>query len=296
MAQKEQKQKRFFLLLLLLSLLLHVVFLLLPLSIIPKTEPEQAPMVVERIILPEDKGQVVDQTAEANKEKPEDSKFLSEFDNRVEKETKAPLIAEPHKAPRPTPPRIARQGSEDKKRKQEPELAIRDRNAPPKPTWEDLTALAPQQRPLSPSRPSSSDDYLPDTETGSETNLNTKEFMFYTYFARIKERLRMYWTPALQAVLNKIYYGGQNVESGEFITRVHVVLNRDGSMQRITVIQGSGNQELDLVALQAFEKAAPFPNPPSGMVENDGTVKLRWDFILTTNSGPALRLLLSRKN
>ena len=296
MVQKEKRQKRFFLLILLLSLLLHIVFLLLPLSIIPRKEPEKAPIIVERIILPEDKGQVVDQIAEANKEKPTDSKYLSEFDNKVERETKAPLVAEPHKAPKPTPPQIARKGTEAKKKKQEQKLTIKDRTAPPKPTWEDLTALAPQQMPLQPSRPSSSDDYLPDTETGNETSLNTKEFMFYTYFARIKERLRMYWTPALQAVLNKIYYGGQNIESGEFITRVHVTLNRDGSLQRIAVIQGSGNQELDVVALRAFEKAAPFPNPPSGMVEEDGTVKLRWDFILTTNSGPALRLLLSRKN
>lgn len=296
MGQKEKKQKRFFLLLLLLSLLFHIVFLLLPLSIIPRKELEKAPIIVERIILPEDKGQVVDQIAEPNKEKPKDSKYLSEFDNKVEKESKAPIIAEPHRAPKPTPPQIAKRGVEEKTKKKEGEFILKDKKAPPKPTWEDLTALTTQQMPLQPSRPSSSDDYLPDTDTGDETNLNTKEFMFYTYFARIKERLRMYWTPALQAVLSRIYYGGQNVESGEFITKVHVTLTRDGSLQRITIVQGSGNQELDAVALQAFEKAAPFPNPPSGMIEKDGTVKLRWDFILTTNSGPALRLLLSRKN
>ena len=124
MVQKEKRQKRFFLLILLLSLLLHIVFLLLPLSIIPRKEPEKAPIIVERIILPEDKGRVVDQIAEANKEKPTDSKYLSEFDNKVERETKAPLVAEPHKAPKPTPPQIARKGTEAKKKKQEQTVSV----------------------------------------------------------------------------------------------------------------------------------------------------------------------------
>jgi TonB family protein len=295
MKTKEKRQKRFFILLLLLSILLHFIFLVLPLSLIPKKEIEEKPFVVERLILDDD-GQVVDQVAEANKEKPKDSKFLSEFDNKVKKETKAPMVAEPHRAQRPAPPQIAKQGETDQKKGKDTALTIKDKSAPPKPTWEELTALTPQQERMQPSRPSSSDDYLPDTDIGDETNLNTKEFMFYTYFARIKERLRMYWTPALQAVLNKIYYGGQNVDRGEYITKVQVTLARDGSLQRIKVLQGSGNAELDLVAVQAFERAAPFPNPPSGMIEKDGTVKLRWDFVLTANSGPNLRLLLSRKN
>lgn len=292
MGTKDNKQKRFFLLILLLSIFFHVILLFLPVSLLPKKEEGEKPMMVQRIILPEDKGQVVDQITEANKERPEESKYLSEFNNKVDKETKAPVVAEPFRAPKPVPPQVAKKGEREKKEGKETELAIKEKGAAKKPTWDDLTALAPQQLPIQPQRPSSGDDYLPNVDSGDETKLNTKEFMFYTYFARIKERLRMYWTPALQVVMNRIYYGGQNMESGEFVTKVNVTLTREGNLQNVKIIQGSGNKELDMVAIQAFEKAAPFPNPPSGMIEKDGTVLLRWDFILTTNSGPSLRLLM----
>jgi len=48
------------------------------------------------------------------------------------------------------------------------------------------------------------------------------------------------------------------------------------------VIGDSGIQDLDDAAIEAFKAAAPFPNPPKGVVENDGTVQIRWDFVLET--------------
>ena len=42
----------------------------------------------------------------------------------------------------------------------------------------------------------------------------------------------------------------------------------------------SGVIDLDSAAVEAFREAAPFPNPPKGMVEGDGTIKIRWDFVL----------------
>ena len=37
-------------------------------------------------------------------------------------------------------------------------------------------------------------------------------------------------------------------------------------------------------AIEAFKEAAPFPNPPAGIVESDGTIKIRWDFVLEARS------------
>jgi protein TonB len=44
----------------------------------------------------------------------------------------------------------------------------------------------------------------------------------------------------------------------------------------------SGITDLDEVAVEAFRLAAPFPHPPKGMVDGDGTIKIRWDFIVET--------------
>ena len=40
---------------------------------------------------------------------------------------------------------------------------------------------------------SKSDDYLKNVEDGPQTLLNTKEFVYYSYYARIKEKLRQHW-------------------------------------------------------------------------------------------------------
>ena len=42
----------------------------------------------------------------------------------------------------------------------------------------------------------------------------------------------------------------------------------------------SGVTDLDEAAMEAFKQAAPFPNPPKGIVEKDGRIRIRWDFIL----------------
>ena len=46
------------------------------------------------------------------------------------------------------------------------------------------------------------------------------------------------------------------------------------------VVGESGLHDIDEAALEAFRAAEPFPNPPKGIVEKDGTIKIRWDFIL----------------
>ncbi|MEK6556576.1 MAG: energy transducer TonB, partial [Bdellovibrionota bacterium] len=64
------------------------------------------------------------------------------------------------------------------------------------------------------------------------------------------------------------------------ITQVVIVLDKAGSLLKVQVVNESGVSDLDEAAVDAFRAAEPFPNPPKGMVEADGTIKIRWDFIL----------------
>src|SRR3990167_7929794 len=296
-----KKKSRLLLFTLLASLLLHILLMILPLHLLraPPKDSEE-PMLVQRITLPEDQGQIVDQFPDANKERPDTAKFLSEFNNRADKETRAPLIGDPHQTPPPSKPRPEpKQPTAEPKPKSSTTLALEEKaeekrtQEKPKPSWEDLTTITPKEE--RPSQLSRSDDHLPETEVGDKTLLNTKEFVFYSYYARIKERLRMIWAPSLRPVLARLYYSGVEFDQGDLVTKVRVVLTRDGSLQSIRVLEGSGNREIDQVAVNSFEKAAPFPNPPSGMIEKDGNVYLRWDFILTTTGGPLLKVFISRQ-
>ncbi len=129
--------------------------------------------------------------------------------------------------------------------------------------------------------PSQSDDYLQDVQPGLQTLLSTREFVYYAYYARIKDALRQHWEPTVREKVKIIYRQGRNIASAkDRVTQVLVTLNSQGELIRVDVLSASGVEDLDSAAIEAFQNASPFPNPPKGMVESDGTVKIRWDFVL----------------
>ena len=132
-----------------------------------------------------------------------------------------------------------------------------------------------------PSMMSQTLDYIKDLDPGLETLLTTREFVYYTYYARIRNQLNQYWTPKVQETVKKIYSQGRSIASNaDKITRCLVILDKKGVLQKIQIIGESGIRDLDEAAAEAFRSAAPFPNPPAGMIDPDGTIKIRWDFVL----------------
>lgn len=139
-----------------------------------------------------------------------------------------------------------------------------------------------------PGESSKTDDYLKDVETGMQTLLSTREFVYFSYYQRIKDQIRQYWEPGVREKVKIIYRQGRTIASSkDRMTQVLVTLDSSGGLIKVEVLNSSGVQQLDDAAVEAFRAAAPFPHPPAGMVETDGTIKIRWDFILeaNTNSG-----------
>lgn len=126
-------------------------------------------------------------------------------------------------------------------------------------------------------------EYVKGFKEGDSTLLNTKEFIFYGYFQRIRERLDYAWNNSLKEHLLKHYRAGRQLASEiDYTTRLLVMLNRVGEIVRVLVLEESGTRTLDDAAVKAFNQAGPFPNPPKGMVDQSGTITVRWDFILKT--------------
>lgn len=124
-------------------------------------------------------------------------------------------------------------------------------------------------------------DYIPDLDPGLETLLSTREFTYYSYYARIKTQLNQHWGPKLKERLTRLYREGRNIASTENkVTKCLVTLDKSGNLVKVQIIGNSGVRDVDEAAVDAFRSAAPFPNPPRGIVEDDGTIKIRWDFIL----------------
>ncbi len=128
---------------------------------------------------------------------------------------------------------------------------------------------------------STSTDRLENTEQSLMTQLNTKEYKYYGYYTRIRQQLNQWWQPKVKEKVTKLMASGRTIASTDNKnTKVIIFLNNSGHLVKVQVLGASGVRELDDAAVEAFRQAAPFPNPPRGLADADGTIKIRWDFIV----------------
>lgn len=130
---------------------------------------------------------------------------------------------------------------------------------------------------------SKSSDYLEEVPLGDFTRLNTQEFEFYGFYHRIRQKLEQFWGANLQEQVQKIYKSGRSIASGQnLLTSLVIRMNGDGEIIKIQLSSTSGIKELDEVAIDSFNQAGPFPNPPKGMIK-DGYATIKWGFAVEAN-------------
>lgn len=125
-----------------------------------------------------------------------------------------------------------------------------------------------------------------DLPEGAENLLNTKESIFYTFYARLYEAIGPVW----QSRIRSIGYRRQ-VRPGEYSTVVDVILDREGGLIEIRRMQSSGIDEFDSAVDSSWRKISRFPNPPTGLVEADGYVHTGWTFTVNVGQGAMIEYL-----
>ncbi len=126
-------------------------------------------------------------------------------------------------------------------------------------------------------------EYVKGLREGEVSALNTKEFIFYSYYERVRRQLDQAWQPRLREEILKIYrLGGKLARDTDYVTRTVVTLDDQGEVVRVRMISTSGTIDLDQVAVDALNRAGPYPNPPQGLINSNRQVEIRWDFILKT--------------
>lgn len=202
--------------------------------------------------------QIVEQDKAVNQNEDESTKYLSAFNQKLEKQTRAQATGK-------------FQNGEKEPVDLSAKFAVKEKGDLPQPKVSKNTR-------------SQSDDYLNELEEGMRTLVNTREFGYYAYFSRIKESLREQWEPDLRRKVTVMRAQERRPAAADDATertaRLLVTLDKFGNLVNVKLLRSSGNTHLDNLALDAFTKAAPFPNPPSGLVEPDGHINIRWDFVL----------------
>ena len=267
----------------LLSVLLHFAFLTIVhfqnIDQNPKKDYVDLEIVIDQLPKKEDEvlGQVVDQDEkQLNDEIDKKSKFLSRHNQKVKKETKAVQhgkfknqIGSPTTVTKQRPPQNTPSAEKYKGFKNGlPTLS----SLTPNYNWNKIRERGSE---------ATNDDHLKDVEKGIQTLLTTREFIYYTYYSRIKNQLSQYWEPKIKDKVTKLFRQGRKLAAvHDRITKVIITLDNTGTLIRVQVLEQSGVKDLDDAAIEAFRAAAPFPNPPKGIADSDGTIKIRWDFVL----------------
>jgi TonB family protein len=124
-------------------------------------------------------------------------------------------------------------------------------------------------------------DALPsDVSVGDFTALNTDQYQFYTFYARVEDLVRFRWE---NHVRNAIDYFDRrrvikNISQKTWITQIEFLINAQGHLVKAILLKESGVPQFDQSSVRAFEDAKVFPNPPKEMIQSDGFIHLRYSF------------------
>jgi TonB family protein len=120
---------------------------------------------------------------------------------------------------------------------------------------------------------------VPAVERGRETALDSRAHLYASFYARMHERILEHYD--CEGAIAR--HDPHRVELGDQLrsTVVRVHLDRDGSIARLSFLQESDVEYLDAEAIRTIRAAGPYPNPPDGLFDEDGTLVIHVGFYVT---------------
>lgn len=133
--------------------------------------------------------------------------------------------------------------------------------------------------------PGTFDDLDDSIEEGNESILNSKRWKFASFFNRVRNGVANHWHPEVVHAARDpdgTVYGTKTRR-----TKLVISLNADGSLNKVDFDTGgeSGVDYLDEEAIRAVRAAAPFANPPPGLVGKNGKIEFGFGFIFEIHGG-----------
>lgn len=127
---------------------------------------------------------------------------------------------------------------------------------------------------------SATNDYVEDVRLGDFTQLNTVEYKHYGFFFRIRQKLEQFWGNSIQEKTSALFRSGRRLPASEnLVTSLQVTLNVKGEIVAVKILGASGVKELDDAAIESFNQAGPFPNPPQDLLVN-GKAVIEFGFVV----------------
>jgi hypothetical protein len=132
-------------------------------------------------------------------------------------------------------------------------------------------------------------DALDGVEEGTQNILNSERFRFASFFNRMRDQVEQHWDP--NRAMDRADPTGQTYGARTRTTVLRLRLTPKGAVQKIIVLHESGVTELDKEAIRAIHQGAPFVNPPAEMIDASGAIELDCAFALVEGKASIHRYL-----
>lgn len=120
------------------------------------------------------------------------------------------------------------------------------------------------------------ENFTPAVKPGSQTALNAAASPFASYIAAVHRRIHREY--ADRFLRNLPMFAGSPYSDPTLVTKLEIVLNKDGSVHRVGIARSSGLLPFDFGAFNSVLRAQPFPPAPNSILSGDGRVYFHWGF------------------
>lgn len=120
------------------------------------------------------------------------------------------------------------------------------------------------------------ENYVPDVRPGNQTALNAAASPFAEYIAAVHRR--MHRSFAGRFIANLPAGASNPFNDMSLRTKLEIVFNTDGSIDRVGIVRTSGLLPFDYGAYNAVMRGQPYPAPPNSILSGNGKVYLHWSF------------------
>jgi len=121
------------------------------------------------------------------------------------------------------------------------------------------------------------ENMVPEVQVGNQTALRSRKHPFARYIAQMHRKIHEAWAWGFLEQLDT--RGRQHpLNDYDLWSRVEIVLNGDGSIDKVITVRHSGTSSFDSAAREVIWSAGPYPNPPSEIISGNGKIYIHWAF------------------
>jgi len=121
------------------------------------------------------------------------------------------------------------------------------------------------------------ENFITEVKPGNQTALNTRAAPFAAFIARMHRNIHQLWGFGALEDWDDLP-AGSPLNDETLATTLEIELNRDGSVNKVSMVRASRYLPFDAAAVDVVLNAAPYPEPPREIRSGNGKVYVHWSF------------------